>query len=233
MKKPFVHTHPFEPFLFEEATRWIVGTLPPPRFTTGDLKPGDVNFCYGSRDGQLWNILDRMYELQLLYEDSVEAVRQRKEFLRREKIGIFDIVDSAERLKVDATDLGMNGVCLRDLLGGLYQYPKVDTLIFTGGNSKNGPEYFFRRLARDHGIKLIPVHTEVPRIHEFMLPGDTENRRIRTVSLTAPSGSANRAVGSMQEYKNLKMHKPGFTTLDFRIQQYSPFFKDPLYIREF
>ena len=101
------------------------------------------------------------------------------------------------------------------------------------GAEQYGPEYFFRRLARDQGIKLIPVHSDVPRIHEFILPGDTAGRRIRTVSLTAPSGSANRAVGSMQEYKYLKMRQPGFTTLDFRILQYSPFFKHPSYIREF
>jgi len=61
----FQHTHPYEPFLFPEATKLIVGTLPPPRFTTGDLKPADVDFCYGSKDGQLWPILDKIFDLGL------------------------------------------------------------------------------------------------------------------------------------------------------------------------
>ena len=47
----FKHTHPYPPFNIENATKLIVGTLPPPRFTEGTLKPGDVNFCYGSIDG--------------------------------------------------------------------------------------------------------------------------------------------------------------------------------------
>ena len=103
----FVHTHPYEPFLFNEATKLIVGTLPPPRFTQGDLKEGDVNFCYGSRDGQLWPILNRIFNLNLSFETTERAIAERKAFLQNRKIGICDIVASAEREKIDASDLGM------------------------------------------------------------------------------------------------------------------------------
>ncbi|MBT8204364.1 MAG: uracil-DNA glycosylase family protein, partial [Eudoraea sp.] len=103
----FKHVHPYEPFLFEEAEKLIVGTLPPPRFTQRLLKPGDVDFCYGSRDGQLWKILDNIFELDLVYETIPFAVEQRKAFLKRRKIGICDIVAAADREKIDASDLGM------------------------------------------------------------------------------------------------------------------------------
>ena len=43
----WVHMHPFEPFLPGEATHLIVGTLPPPRFSIGSLKKGDVFFVMG------------------------------------------------------------------------------------------------------------------------------------------------------------------------------------------
>ncbi|MDX1314430.1 MAG: uracil-DNA glycosylase family protein, partial [Eudoraea sp.] len=86
----FVHKHPYEPFLFEGVQKLIVGTLPPPRFTSRELKPGDVDFCYGSRDGQLWRILDQLFELDLTYETTVKAVRERKDFLLSRKIGICD-----------------------------------------------------------------------------------------------------------------------------------------------
>lgn len=218
----FVHRHPYPPFLFEGATKWIVGTLPPPRFSQGILKPGDVDFCYGSRDGQLWRILDRIFGLELSFETTPEAVAQRKEFLIRSGIGICDIVDRAERKKIDATDLGMENIQLRDMLGLLRQYPRVETLLFTGGNSKNGPEYHFRRLLRSEGIKLEPVVEKVPRIHRFPLPGT--DREITTVSLTAPSGSANRAVGSLSEYKERKAKNPAYTVMDFRVEQYRRFF---------
>ena len=34
----FIHKHPYPPFIPKNATKLIVGTLPPPRFYTGILK---------------------------------------------------------------------------------------------------------------------------------------------------------------------------------------------------
>ncbi|MEO9510773.1 MAG: uracil-DNA glycosylase family protein [Flavobacteriaceae bacterium] len=225
---PFLHVHPYKPFLFPEATKLIVGTLPPPRFTTGALKVNDVDFCYGSRDGQLWRILDRIFGLNLKFETAQEAITQRKTFLLDRKIGICDIVASAEREKVDASDLGMQNVILRDLVVYLQEYPNVDTLLFTGGNSKNGPEYFFRKQLKEKGLQLEVVSGEVPRIHKFLLPMVSnkieKSRVVKTVSLTAPSGAANRAIGSLKEYKDLKSKNPAFNTFDFRVLQYQDFF---------
>lgn len=221
----FLHQHPHAPILFPEATRLIVGTLPPPRFTQGLLRPGDVNFSYGSRDGQLWPILDRIFDLGLVYEDSEYAERQRLDFLKSRQIGICDIVERATRQRIDASDLGMRDIEMRDLLGVLIDHPRVHTLLFTGGNSQNGPEYLFRRLLRQEGIALEPLSEEVPRLHRFDLPGpDGSSRTLETVSLTAPSGSANRAVGSIPAYKARKAVNPDYTVLDFRIEQYRPYF---------
>jgi len=216
----FLHTHPYEPYNLEGATKLIVGTLPPPRFTTGELNDKDVDFCYGSSNGQLWPILDKIFDLGLVYENTHHAIEQRRHFLLSRKIGVCDIVASSERTKIDASDLGMQNVQLRDISGYLSKHSNIDTLLFTGGNSKNGPEYFFRRKAKEHLLKLKIVSNEVPRIHSF----PWEGRTIQTVSLTAPSGAANRAVGSLALYKKLKSEDPNFTTIDFRVLQYAPFF---------
>ncbi|MDO1511879.1 uracil-DNA glycosylase family protein [Maribacter confluentis] len=218
----FLHTHPYKPFIQKDTVKLIVGTLPPPRFTTGELKEGDVDFCYGSRDGQLWPILDRIYNLNLRFETTQEAVDQRKRFLKQHKIGICDIVAAAKRNKIDASDIGMQQIVLRNVLSYLEEYPKVEILLFTGGNSKNGPEYFFRKHLRDYGISLKKISDEVPRIHRFIHP--KTGVEIKTVSLTAPSGAANRAVGSLESYKKLKLNNPEFTTLDFRVMQYKDYF---------
>jgi G:T/U-mismatch repair DNA glycosylase len=220
----FLHTHPYEPFLFPEATKLIVGTLPPPRFTKGELKDDDVDFCYGSRNGQLWPILDQIFNLKLKYETTEFAAKQRKDFLLKHQIGVCDIVGSAEREKIDASDLGMQNIELRNVIGYLKQCSNVETLLFTGGNSKNGPEYFFRKHLKEHKIELKVISDVVPRIHEFDLQDGGITRKIKTVSLTAPSGAANRAIGSMDLYKKLKNEDSNFTTFDFRVMQYRPFF---------
>ena len=219
----FLHEHPYQPFIPEHATKLIVGTLPPPRFSLKELKERDVHFCYGSRDGQLWPILNRIFSLELKFETTDVAIQERKKFLIDHGIGICDIVASAEREKIDASDLGMKNVQLRDMFFFLQKYKKVETLLFTGGNSKNGPEYFFRRYLKEHPCALREVSNQVPRIYEFELPNS--KRIIRTVSLTAPSGAANRAVGSLQEYKDKKKENPNYNTLDFRVEQYRKFFK--------
>ena len=216
----FVHKHPYPPFIQKDTTKLIVGTLPPPRFSTGELLEKDVDFCYGSYYNSLWLYIDKIHNLGLRYDNSQEAIEERKQFLITHKIGVCDIVESAHREKIDASDLGMTNIKLRDVIGFLMQYPNIDTLLFTGGNSKNGPEYFFRQHIRDYNIQLQLVSNEIPRIHCFNL-GD---RSIKTVSLTSASGSANRAIGSMSLYQQLKAEDLNFTTFDFRVMQYKEFF---------
>ncbi|GAA4893470.1 hypothetical protein GCM10023311_17520 [Flaviramulus aquimarinus] len=200
-----------------------MGTLPPPRFSTGKLLEKDVDFCYGSYYNSLWLFIDKIHNLGLRYNNSNEAIEERKAFLIKNKIGVCDIVESAERDKIDASDLGMKTIKLRDIIGYLKAYPNIDTLLFTGGNSKNGPEYFFRKHLKTYGLKLEIVSNEVPRIHKFIIP-DKAKRSIRTVSLTSGSGAANISISRMPLYKQLKAKNPKFNTFDFRVMQHREFF---------
>jgi G:T/U-mismatch repair DNA glycosylase len=228
----FKHQHPYKPFIKKDTTKLIVGTLPPPRFSTGELLEKDVNFCYGSYYNSLWLFIDKIHNLKLKFDNTEEAIQQRKQFLINHKIGVCDIVESCERDKIDASDLGMQNIKLRNLLGYLKQYPNIDTLLFTGGNSKNGPEYFFRKHIKEFGIKLEIVSNEVPRVHQFdysvILNGAKQpvqqNRIIKTVSLTSGSGAANISISKNPLYKQLKAKNPAFNTFDFRIMQYQEFF---------
>jgi len=52
----FLHQHPYPPYTPINGTKIIVGVLPPPRFTSKELLPEDVYFCYGSASGLLWPI---------------------------------------------------------------------------------------------------------------------------------------------------------------------------------
>ena len=216
----FLHQHPYPIFIPPGTQKLIVGTLPPPRFSTGALREKDVDFCYGSCDGLLWPVLDAIFNLSLRYDNSQEAVSQRKAFLCREKIGICDIVESCYRTKIDASDLGMQDIRLRDVIAQVLLHPTVQTLIFTGGNSKNGPEYLFRRQLRGYGIQLTCSRRQPPRVHQFPCKG----REISTISLTSPANTANRAIGGRDLYKLRKKENPDFSTFDFRVEEYKGVF---------
>ncbi|NNK87102.1 MAG: uracil-DNA glycosylase family protein [Flavobacteriaceae bacterium] len=215
----YIHKHPYPPYIHENTEKLIVGTLPPPRFSVGELLEKDVDFCYGSAHNSLWRYIDKIYRLGLRYDNSAEAVEQRKRFLSEQRIGVFDIVERCKRKDMTASDLGMTNVVLRDLISALHRYTDVHTLLFIGGNSKNGPEYFFRRHAKSKGISLNTVTTTSPRINRFSIQG----RVIETVSLTSSSGAANISIGSNPEFKRKKAENPDYTPFDFRIEQYKAF----------
>src|SRR5690625_7281692 len=102
------------------------------------------------------------------------------------------MVASARRSRINASDAGMKDIELRDLVSILQNHPKIVTLLLTGGNSKNGPEYLLRRHLKSHGIKLKNISDSVHRIHTFLLPINA--RIINTVILHDLSVSSNHAV---------------------------------------
>lgn len=217
----FFHFHPYEPYIKKDTKSIIVGTLPPPRFCKKEFKANDVNFPYGSQDGLLWKAFDVIFDLKLEYQNTKAEINKRKNFLDINKIGVCDIVSSCKREKVDASDLGMSEIILRDMLFYLQKYKNIDTIIFTGGNSKNGPEYFLRQILKKQNIKIEILSNEIPKTHSFIF----DNRIFKTISLTSPSNAANRYIGSNKFYKERKKENPNYSTFDFRVEQYKEVFE--------
>ena len=67
------------------------------------LKISELYFCHVLR-------------INLHFETTEIAIQQRKNFLMQHNIGICDIVESCERKKMDASDLGMINILLRDMI---------------------------------------------------------------------------------------------------------------------
>lgn len=218
----FFHFHPYEPFLNEDTKTIIMGTLPPPRFCLNEYKKEDVLFCYGSKDNLLWKVIDKIFNLKLKYDNSNEAIIQRKEFLMKYNIGICDIVESCNREKIDASDIGMLDVNLRDILTYIKEYKNIETIIFTGGYCKNSPEYFLKQILKNNRIDYIQTKNEIPKESVF----EFQNRKIKTISLTSPSNAANRSIGANDKYKENKRANKEYSTFDFRYEQYKKIFQN-------
>ena len=212
----FYYEHPYKPILFKDTKRIIVGTLPPPRFFLKDLKEEDVDFPYGSKDNLLWRILNKIFLLDLEFKNTKNAIEQRFSFLEKNQIGVCDIVQSCKKERLDSSDSSMNDIVLRDILNYLKVYKNINTILFTGKNSKNSPEYFFRQILKKRNINFEKIENIFLRVHKFIF----ENRVIFTISLISPSNAANKSIGTNILFKNKKIKNSNFNTFDFRVLEY-------------
>lgn len=216
----FKHFHPFAPFINSNTKYLIMGTLPPPRFCTGELKLNDVQFCYGSCDNLLWKLLSHIYDTELIYDNSKKAVEQREKLLKENQLGICDIVEYCYREKIDASDIGMcEPIVYRDILGLIKKHKALERIVFMGGLCKNSPEYFLKRILKANNIKYEHISKKE---HFFMY----DEREIKTINVTSPSNAANRAIGANPIYKENKVKNKNYSTFDFRVEEYKRVFKN-------
>jgi G:T/U-mismatch repair DNA glycosylase len=145
--------HPFEPYIPKNAKSLIIGTIPPPRFCKKELqlKYSDVNFYYGSEDNHFWRIIDKLYNLELKFENTDEAIEQRKDFLDSINVGITDIVDSCIHKNNSASDKNLENINCKNLKELLKTNEQIDTLIYTSTFVKTLVNRYFKTY--HHSIK--------------------------------------------------------------------------------
>lgn len=125
--------HPFEPYIPQDATKLIIGTMPPYRFCTEPqtLFDDDVNFYYGSRDNYFWDLIAEVTGVQLEHSNSEEAIDQRKALLTKLNIGITDVIEQCIHKKGKSDDASLTEITHKPIKEILLLNPKIDTLIYT------------------------------------------------------------------------------------------------------
>lgn len=119
-------THPFVPFIDNATTTLIVGTFPPHRFFSGDLKKDDVNWFYGSRDNSLWLLLEN------LFGDFGNDVETRKRRCEKLGIGFLDLFYRIRRYEKEwSVDSAIYPIEIRSLTYFLEKYKAVKSVLFT------------------------------------------------------------------------------------------------------
>ncbi len=146
--------HPYEPFVPPGANKLIIGTIPPHRFCTEPqtLLDGDVNFYYGSRANAFWRLIGQVTGEAFAFENTAEAVEQRKAFLSKRKIGITDVVASCVHQGGKSDDVSLQEIEPKPIGHLLAKHPAIDTLIYTGRSSQNNSVMFLmnRHIADRH-----------------------------------------------------------------------------------
>lgn len=125
--------HPYAPFIPEGATKLIIGTIPPQRFCLNikNLQENDVDFYYGSQDNYFWRIVSQILDAKLLFENTQDAINERKKILADNNIGITDIIESCIHVNSSSSDKDLADIKFKDVKSLLTAYPRIDTLIYT------------------------------------------------------------------------------------------------------
>ena len=118
--------HPFNnPDDLKGAKYLIVGTFPPHRFVSGDLKQNDVNWFYGSQDNSFWDLLG---ELVGKFDSNAE---QRKEKCKLNQIAFLDLFQVIMRYGTLSGDEDIFPIEIVDLVYYLEKNEHIEFVLFT------------------------------------------------------------------------------------------------------
>lgn len=110
-------THEFEPIYNADSRILILGTLP-------SVKSREQKFYYGNPRNRFWQVL-----AQIVQEPLPETIEQKKEFLWRNHIAIWDVI--AECDIIDSSDSSIRNVIPTDI-AGILQKTNIERIYANG-----------------------------------------------------------------------------------------------------
>ena len=168
------NTHPFEPLIFKNTRKLLVGTLP----------PETASFYFSnSSNTRLWDILKSIsLDDKSISQNSNNLSNQEKiKILKSLDIGIYDIIKDYDRNILDSTkDKNIIPLKYNDI-ANLVTNSAVNELIFV---YKNAAKWFLHSLTGEFPKKVTKIKTELEygKFHKLKI-GDKE---ISCVLLPSP-----------------------------------------------
>lgn len=125
-----IHPYNDERFNFENAKTFIIGSIPPHRFSEPkNLLCGDVDWYYGSKNNSFWDILkESCCDSQL----TLCTKENQQKFFMENEIGIFDMIQKCTR---------KNGCSSSD--NDLYNLELIDVCKIISENKNSELKLFF------------------------------------------------------------------------------------------
>ncbi len=112
-----LYKHPFKPIIFFDTKTLILGTFP-------SLDSFKYDFYYAHKRNQFWKILSDIFDMP------IDTKEQKIDILKRQKIGVWDIVKECERK--NSSDTNLKNCTLHNIPQLLNEYPNIKLIAFTG-----------------------------------------------------------------------------------------------------
>lgn len=193
------YSHPFDPFIPKGATKLIIGSIPPARFCDPErgLVLGDVDFYYGSEDNAFWDLIGKATRQEFTKQNTLAAVKERKDALARMGVGITDIVAQCKRKNRSASDRSLYAIERKSLGLLLKQNPAINTLLYTSSFVKS-----------EVGKELDQYHRSTQQSRVWTLP--IGEKKYTAVVLYSPSPQALRGMGADGRDRRIRQYKKYF-----------------------
>ncbi len=125
--------HPFKPLIDQNSKVLILGSFP-------SIKSFENSFYYGHPQNQFWKILATVFD-----EDVPRTIEEKKAFLQKHHIALWDMVGQCER--ENSLDSSLQNIQLNDIEGILANYPNIEAIFFTGKKAQSLYRRHFSHLA--------------------------------------------------------------------------------------
>ena len=124
--------HPFPPFIDKNSKVLILGSFP----SFASQKEG---FYYGHPQNQFWKILAKLFD-----EKEPKNIEEKKEFLQRHRIALWDMVAGCER--ETSLDSALKNIKVNDIASLMKKFPNIEAIFFTGRKSQQLYEKNFNKV---------------------------------------------------------------------------------------
>lgn len=136
-------THPFEPLIFKNTRKLVIGTLPPESATY---------YFSNSSNTRLWDILKSIQEDNpyVSRNSNLLSKEEKHKILKSLSLGIYDIIYKYERIDINSTkDKDIIPLEYSNILD-LIENTKVEELLFV---YKNAAKWFLHSLTKIKPVK--------------------------------------------------------------------------------
>lgn len=122
--------HPFEPVVDKDASVLILGSFP-------SLKSVAENFYYAHPQNQFWKILEHLYGV------SLPDINEKRAFLHRQHIALWDVYGSLIRSENNSSDANLKALEPNDIPTLLKTHPSIRRLFCNGRKAFEGMRKHF------------------------------------------------------------------------------------------
>ena len=139
-------THTLPIFINEDSEILILGSFP-------SVKSREVMFYYGHPQNRFFRVLGSLFN-----EDAPETVADRKAFLKRHKIALYDVIEECDI--EGSSDSSIRNVKPIDISSILRKYKNIKVIGITGNTAK----YYFDKYLLDKvgNIKVVYLPSTSP-----------------------------------------------------------------------